>query len=295
MQNGLLKVTSTFKLMVLRFSFVDVLGDDQYQICGIHWWHTARFGMLSANCSILVICLYLLTFVVVLPAICFVLPLHHSVYYQLFNKLVVLVKLDATFQMDIDLLSKLFVTNIERVDVANRFLEHQQSNLVIQKVSTLPVKFEVKTHIEDDANLAQEVEHVTVDTSAAVAVSVVIISAGRDSVVSNGQKYAPQYLTQNVARFMALIGEQKQFDQVLYHLLVCSVGEHITAEEQSIGHLVQLVRDPQLDSGFTFGPFHDRLAWRSVVCPYRVIPNQFMFVQTKCVTYYGACLSTQLK
>jgi len=231
----------------------------------ISWWRNIRFGMLNTNCSLLPICLYLLTFAIVLPLICFMLPLHHSVYYQLFVRLTVLVKPDATTQMDIDLLSELFRKNSERVDVANRFLEWQQSNSVIKNVSTLPVNNQVKTHIEDDINLAQEVERVTVDTNAAVTVSVVIISAGRDGAISNGQKYAPHYLTQNIARFMTLIGEQRHFDQVSYQLLVCSVGEHFTAEEESVAHLVQLVRDPQMDTGFTFGPFHDRLAWRSVV------------------------------
>jgi len=217
-------------------------------------------------CSLFAVCLYLLTFAIVLPLICFMLPLHHSIYYKLFTRLTVLVKPDVTSQMDIDLLSELFTENSERVDVANRFLEWQQSNFAVKNVSNMPAKYRVKTHIVGGAHLAQEVplwmDHVAVNTNAAVSVSVVIISAGRDIIVSNGQQFSPYYLTQNVARFMMLINERRHFDPVSYQLLVCSVGERFTAEEQSVSHLVKLIRDPQLDNGITFGPFHDRLAWR---------------------------------
>jgi len=222
--------------------------------------------MPNTNCSLLAICLYLLTFVIVLPVICFLLPLHHSVYYQLLTNIIAVVKPDSALQMDVDMLIDLIVKNTERVDFANRFFKHQQSHLVLTNISTLPVKFQPKTQTKGSVNFMQNIKHVSVDARAAVTVSVVIISAGRDSVVSNGAKYAPCYLTQNVARFLTLIGKRRQSNQVLYQLLVCSVGDHVTAEEQSVSHLVQLVRDPHLDSGFTFGPFHDILAWRSIVC-----------------------------
>jgi len=223
--------------------------------------------MLNINCSLLHTCLYLLTFTIVLPLICFLSPLRHSVYYQLFTRLSVLLKPDRTSQLDNDLLNELFTKNSERLDVANRFLELQQPSFVRKNVSTFPVKYQGKSYVKGGADLAQQVpsllEHTADNT--AVTVSVVIISAGRDIVVSNGEKFSPRYLTQNVARFMALTSEQKHSDQVSYQLLVCSVGEHITAEELSVGRVVQAIRDPQLDSGFTFGPFHDRLAWRLVV------------------------------
>jgi len=262
------------KFLILWCTFVDVLGDGKYRDSSSI--HIVCFRMLNTNRSLLPVCLYLLTFAVGLPLICLLLPLRHSVYYQLFTKLVVLVKPDATSQMDIDLLSELFTKNSERVDVAKSFLERQQSNFVIKNVSTVPVRYQVK----DGANLARIMpswlKSSTVDTKVAVTVSVVIVSAERDSVISSGQKFAPHYLTQNVARFMALLGEQRHSDHVLYQLLVCSVGEHLTAEEQSISRLVQLVRDPQLDSGFTFGPFHDRLAWRLGVFLHMNNPNQFV-------------------
>jgi len=228
--------------------------------------------MLNINCSLLPICLYLLTFTIVLPLICFLLPLNHCVYYQLFTRLTVLVKPDVTAQVDNDLLSELFTKNSERLNAANSFLEWQQTSVVTQHVSTLPAKYRGKSYVEGSVHLAQVPSwSQDIDTnSAAVTVSVVIISAGRDSVVSGGQKFAPHYLTQNVARFMALINEQKHSNQVSYQLIVCSVGEHFTAEEHSVGHLIPVVRDPQLDSGFTFGPFHDRLAWRLVLSGCRI-------------------------
>jgi len=231
--------------------------------------------MLNVNCSLLLICLYLLTFTIVLPLMCFLLPLNHSVYYQLFTRLTVLVKPDMTSQMDNDLLSELFTKNRERLDAANGFLELQQPSVVMENVSTLPVKYRAKSYIEDGVHVAQVPSWLQdVDTNdAVVTVNIVIISAGRDGVVSNGVKYAPHYLMQNVARFMALISEQKQSDRVSYQLLVCSVGEHFTAEEHSVGHLIRVVRDPQLDSGFTFGPFHDRLAWRLVLSGCRIKKN----------------------
>jgi len=247
-------------------NFLNVLGDDELQLFSIHQLHAGCFGMLNLSCS-LPIHLYLLTFTVILPLVCFLLPLQHSLYYQLFTKLTVLVKPDMTSQMDIDLLGELFTKNSERLDAADSFLELQQPSLVTKFFSSLPAEYRVKSHIEDGAHLGQQVpsrlEHV--DTNTAVTVRVAIISAGRDGVVSSGKKFSPRYLTQNVARFMSLIGQQEHSDQVSYQLLVCSVGEHITAEEHTVGRVVQVVRDPHLDSGFTFGPFHDRLAWRSVV------------------------------
>ena len=224
--------------------------------------------MPNIYCSLLIpTCLYFATFAIVLPVVCFVLPLHHSVYYQLFTHLNGLMKLDIASQMDSDLLNELFTKNNERLDVANRFLELKQKSSVNVSVSALPVKYLAKSHGKVDARLMQQepswLEHV--NTDAPVTVTVVIISAGRDSVISSGQQFSPRYLTQNVARFLALVGEQKPTDGVSYQLLVCSVGEHITAEEYSLGHVVQLIRDPQLDSSSTFGPFHDRLAWRLAV------------------------------
>jgi len=224
--------------------------------------------MLNVNCTLLPVHLYLLTFAVVLPLICFLLPLHHSVYYQLFTRLAVRVKPDMMYQMDSDLLSEVFSRNSERLDAANRFLELQQQLFVTNNVSMSAAKYREMSHVDGSAHLAQQVQSSSehMNTNAAITVRVIIISAGRDSVVSSGQKFAPRYLTQNVARFMALISDQKHFNQVSYHLLVCSVGDLVTAEERSVGHVVRLIRDPQLDSGVTFGPFHDRLAWRLVVC-----------------------------
>jgi len=227
------------------------------------------------KCTLSPIHLYLLTFTIVLPLICCLLPLHQSVYYQLFTRLNVLLKPDMTSQMDSDLLTELFTKNAERLNVANRFLELQQP-FVTKNVSSLPLKYLVKLYPKVGAYLEQQVparmEHV--NTNSAVTVAIVVISAGRDSVVSSGQQFALGYLTQNVARFITLISQQIRSDGVSYRLLVCSVGEHITAEEQSVGRLVPLVRDPQLNSGFTFGPFHDRLAWRLVVSGHRINPNQ---------------------
>lgn len=253
-------------LLIFILNLLNVVGNDDEQLCGtgIYQQYT---GMLNTNCSLLHICLYLLTFTIVLPLICFLLPLNHSVYYQLFTRLTVLVKPDMTSQMDNDLLSELFTKNRERLDAANSFLELQRPSVVMENVSTLPVKYRGKSYVEDGVHIAQMPSWLKdIDTSdAAVTVSIVIISAGRDSVVSNGVKYAPHYLMQNVARFMTLISEQKHSNGVSYQLLVCSVGEHFTAEEHSVARLIQVVRDPQLDSGFTFGPFHDRLAWRLVL------------------------------
>jgi len=226
------------------------------------------------KCTLLPVHLYLLTFAVVLPLICCLLPLHQSVYYQLLTRLYVLLKPDVTFQMDSDLLTELFTKNAERLDVANRFLELQQP-FVVENVSTLPWKYLVKSYPEVGAHFAQQVHAWTehVNTNSSVTVTIVVISAGRDIVVSSGQQFSPGYLTQNVARFIALISQRKHTDSVSYRLLVCSVGERITAEERSVGRLVPLIRDPQLDSGFTFGPFHDRLAWRLVVSDHRIHPN----------------------
>ena len=224
------------------------------------------FSTLNMKCTLLLIYLYLLTFTVVLPLICCLLPVHQSVYYQLLTRLNVLLKPDITYQMDNDLLTELFTKNTERLDVASRFLELQQP-LVTKNDSALPLKYLVQSHPGINARLAQQVPAWTesMNTNAAATVTVLIISAGRDSVVSSGQEFAPGYLMQNVARFMALISQQKHSDRVSYQLLVCSVGERITAEEHSVSRLVPLIRDPQLDSGLTFGPFHDRLAWRLVV------------------------------
>ena len=191
-------------------------------------------------------------------------------YYQLFTKLAVLMKPDRVSEMDNDLLGELFTKNSEQVDIANSFLELQQTS-VTRNVSTFPVKYRRKSYMHLALQLPLRSEHI--DTNAAVTVRVVIISAGRDSIVSNGQKFSPQYLTQNVARFMTMISEQKLYNQVSYHLLVCSVGKRVTAEEYSVGRVVQLIRDPQLDNGVTFGPFHDRLAWRLVVSGCRISPR----------------------
>jgi len=218
------------------------------------------------NCSLLLVSLYLVTFAIALPLMCCLLPLHHSLYYQLFTRLAVLIRPDMTYQMDNELLAELFTKNSERLDASNKFFEQRMPSFIMKNISTSPVKYQMQSDIvEGGARLAQQMTFWLEHTNAAVTVNVVIISAGRDSVVSNGQKFAPRYLTQNVARFMNIISEQKYSSQVSYQLLVCSVGEHVTVEEQSISHLVQLVRDPQLDSGSTFGPFHDRLAWRLVV------------------------------
>lgn len=224
------------------------------------------FGILNMKCTLSPICLYLLTFTVVLPLICCLLPLRQSVYYQLLTSLYVLLKPDTTLQMDNELITELFAKNAERLDVANRFIELQQL-FVMKNVSVLPLKYVVKSYPKVGPLLAHQVPARTEDinSNSVVTVAVVVISAGRDVIVSSGQKYAPGYLTQNVARFIALIGERKQSDRVSYQLLVCSVGDHATAEEHSLGRLVPLIRDPQQDSGFTFGPFHDLLAWRLVV------------------------------
>lgn len=218
-------------------------------------------GMLK-YCSLLLLCLYLVTFAIVLPLMCFLFALHHSLYYQLFTRLTVLVKPDMSYQMDSELFAELFTKNSERLDAANIFLEQHQPSFVMKNVSTSPVIYQMQSDIEGCPQLAHQVPLWLEHTNAAVTVNVVIINAGRDSIVSNGQKFAPHYLTQNVARFMALISEQKHSSRVSYQLLVCSVGQHVSVEEQSIGRLVKLFRDPQLDSGFTFGPFHDILAWR---------------------------------
>ena len=116
---------------------MDVLDDGKYR-------HSSSvdivcLGMLNSNRLLLPtgICLYVLTFAVGLPLICLLLPLHRSVYYQLFTKLVVLVKPDVTSQMDIDLLSELFTKNSERVDIAKSFLERQQSSFVVVKMFLL--------------------------------------------------------------------------------------------------------------------------------------------------------------
>jgi len=219
--------------------------------------------------TLILIYIYVLTFAIVLPLICCLLPLRQSVYYQLLTRVNVLLKPDMAYQMDNDLLTELFTKNAERLDVANRFLQLQQP-FVTKNVTGLPLKYLVQSHSEVDAHLAQQVrvwtEHV--NTNSAVSVTVLVISAGRDSVVSSDQQFAPGYLTQIVARFIALFSQQQHSDRVSYRLLVCSVGEHITTEEHTVGRLVPLVRDAQLDSGLTFGPFHDRLAWRLVVSYY---------------------------
>jgi len=216
--------------------------------------------------TIMYIHLYLLTFTICLPVVCYVLSLHQSLYYQLLTTLTTIVKPDTASEMDNELLSELFTKNTERLHIANRFLEFQHTSTVTKNFSVLPVTYPVMSQANVVVYFSQQlslwVEHV--NTDAASTVKVVIISAGRDGVISNGQQFAPHYLTQNIARFMALISEHKYSDQVSFQLLVCCTGEHVTAEEKSLGRLVQLIRNPLLDSGFTFGPFHDRLAWRLV-------------------------------
>ena len=207
-----------------------------------------------------------MTFTIVLPLICFLLPLNQSIYYQLFRKLNVLLKPDAISHTDGELLTELFTKNTERLNAADKFLELQQS-LVAKNGSTQPVKYWVKSYTGVSSALAQQMPLwlERSNSNGAVTVSIVIISAGRDSVVSSGQQFAPRYLTQNVAHFISHISDGQRSNRVSYHLSVCSVGERITAEERSVGRLVPIIRDPRLDRGYTFGPFHDRLAWRLVV------------------------------
>ena len=109
--------------------------------------------------------------------------------------------------------------------------------------------------------------------SSKVVVMVTVISSRRETYVpgngeSDGFRFAPNYLAQNVAMLLQLIEDRRNYTRlsvtVDYRLSVCSVGDQLTPEEDYLARLVPVFRNENttIDLMNRFGPWHDRLAWR---------------------------------
>ena len=197
------------------------------------------------------VCIYLCTFLIVLPCLCLVLQLHHSVYCKLL--LWLRHHLNSAMHVDIQRLTRLLWQNDARIHAAT---------LTLNK--TTPVS----------TGTSGQVYTTRPTSGSGISVHITVISSGRQ-FVDEKMSFTPRYATQNIGQFRALIDRFQQQQQqqwtgavtpgpagsaVNYVLSVCSVGDELTSEEQFLSHYVTVWRRER--SAATFGPFHDRLAWR---------------------------------